>query len=64
MEYSVVVMPDTVCVSRTLPGLPLLALSSERWYVNVKGGSPINVNLISAWSPVESECVRIGPESD
>jgi hypothetical protein len=56
MEYSVVVTPDTVCVSRTLPVLPpFLALSSERWYVNEKGGSPINVNLISAWSPVDTK---------
>lgn len=53
MEYSVVVTPDTVCVSRTLP--PFLALNSERWYVNVKGGSPISVNLISAWSPIDSK---------
>ena len=36
IEYSVVVMPDTVCVSRTLPGLPpslgsvLRALVRER----------------------------------
>jgi hypothetical protein len=56
MEYSVVVTADTVCVSRTLPGLPpFRVFNSERWYVNVKGGSPISVNLISAWSPSDSK---------
>ena len=53
-EYSFSVTPETVCVSRTLPGLlPLFELGSDRWYVNVNGGSPISVNLISAWSPGE-----------
>lgn len=52
MEYSCVDTPVTVCVSRTLPGFaPFLGLGSARWYVNVKGGSPMSVNRISAWSP-------------
>lgn len=52
IEYSCVVTPDTVCVSRIFPGLPpFLGLGSDRWYVNVNGGSPISVKTISAWSP-------------
>ena len=52
MEYSLVVTPVTVCVSRILGGLLLfLAWSSDLWYVKVKGGSPLRVKRISAWSP-------------
>lgn len=52
MEYSFVVTPVTVCVSRIFGGLLLLLVwSSDLWYVKVKGGSPLRVNTISAWSP-------------
>ena len=52
-------MPDTVCVSSTRGVEPRFTLvdSSERWYVNVKGGSPISSKRISAWSPVGGLCV-------
>lgn len=52
MEYSFVVTPVTVCVSRIFGGLlPFLVWSSDLWYVKVKGGSPLRVKIISAWSP-------------
>jgi len=52
MEYSFVVTPVTVCVSRIFGGLLLfLVWSSDLWYVKVKGGSPLRVKIISAWSP-------------
>ena len=52
MEYSLVVTPVTVCVSRIFAGLlPFFGWSSDLWYVKVKGGSPVRVNTISAWSP-------------
>ena len=54
MEYSLVVTPVTVCISRTFVGLLLfLVWTSDLWYVNVKGGSPVRVKTISAWSPVD-----------
>ena len=53
MEYSLVDTPVTVCVSRIFASLLLfLAWSSDLWYVKVKGGSPVRVKTISAWSPV------------
>lgn len=46
------VTPVTVCVSRIFGGLLLfLVWSSDLWYVKVKGGSPLRVKTISAWSP-------------
>jgi len=52
MEYSFVVTPVTVCVSRIFGGLLVfLVWSSDLWYAKVKGGSPLSVNRISAWSP-------------
>jgi hypothetical protein len=52
IEYSWVITRETVCVSRTRPGFPpFLGVGSDRWYVNVNGGSPISVKTISAWSP-------------
>lgn len=56
MEYSLVVTPETVCVSSTLPSTPFFVVSSDRWYVNVNGGSPISSNLISTWSPIGQTC--------
>jgi len=60
MEYSFVVTPVTVCVSRIFGGLLLfLVWSSDLWYVKVKGGSPLRVNRISAWSPEAYLSVRV-----
>jgi len=62
MEYSFVVTPVTVCVSRIFGGLLLfLAWSSDLWYVKVKGGSPLRVNTISAWSPSWISCNTLFP---
>jgi hypothetical protein len=55
MEYSLVVTPVTVWVSRIIGGLLLfLVWSSDLWYAKVNGGSPVRVNTISAWSPVHA----------